>query len=116
MAEDNKYLNQALLDGLLVFEKFLTELSPFVTYSLSELSEQLGYDYNKLMRIVKTLQHVGYVDVDASGKRYAISRKILELPLRYIRALHDEHLKIKTALDTFALLPENPNVAKANLG
>lgn len=102
---DEKYINQTLLEGLQVFEKFMTELSPFVTYTIGDLVEIFGHDYNKLMRIVKTLQHAGFVQVDETGKRYAISRRVLELPLRYLRALHEEHLKIKTAVETFEIFP-----------
>lgn len=107
MAEE-KYINQTLLEGLQVFEKFMTELSPFTAYTVGELSEIFGHEYNKTLRIVRTLQHIGFVQVDESGKKYSISRRVLELPLRYLRALHAEHLKIKTAVETFEIFPHEP--------
>jgi len=98
-----KYLNQTLLDGLRVLEFFLTDLSPFVFYSIQEIADKLGFEYGKTMRTVKTLQHVGYLR--ESDRGYLIGDKILSLPLRYITALKREHERIKDLVLNFNIDP-----------
>jgi IclR family acetate operon transcriptional repressor len=47
--------------------------------SLTDLSEALKLPKNSVFRILKTLQSHGYLDVDADGRSYRLSRKLLSL-------------------------------------
>jgi DNA-binding IclR family transcriptional regulator len=84
-----KYINQSLMDGLHVLRAFMADLSPFVWYSLAELQDALGqdYDYQKVNRIVKTLRAAGFVDIDSTGKRYQLGRDVLMLINNYHQSI-----------------------------
>jgi len=108
MAEkEQKYLNQSLLEGLQVFEKFLLALSPFAEYSVQSLSESFAMEYSKMFRIIKTLHHAGFIESSNAGKTYCVSKRILQLPLRYLHALKAEHERIKLLVNSFDFHPED---------
>lgn len=100
-----KYINQSLMDGLHVLRAFMADLSPFVWYSLSELQDVLGqdYDYQKVNRIVKTLVAAGFVDMDNTGKRYQLARELIILSKNYLNALKRDHESLKQIFENFQM-------------
>ena len=102
---ETKYINQSLLEGLSVLKKFMADLSPFTWYSVHDLQQALGkdFDYQKTFRIVKTLQSAGFVDIDSSGKRYQLSREVIALSYKFLQALKREHENLKQIFDQFKI-------------
>jgi len=100
-----KYINQSLMDGLHVLRAFMADLSPFVWYSLAELQDALGqnYDYQKFNRIVKTLRAAGFVDIDSSGKRYQLAREVIVLSKNYLQAIKRDHESLKQIFENFQM-------------
>lgn len=98
-----KNLNQSLFDGLTVLRKFMADLSPFTWYTLQDVQESLGpeWDYQKVNRIVKTLHAGGFVDVDNTGRRYQLSREMITLSYQYLTAVKREHERLKTDFTNF---------------
>ncbi len=85
-----EYINQTLLEGLQVLDYFIARLHPLDEISITELKDELGIDYHKCLRIVKTLQFAGYLDADAEGKHFTVSRKLTQLTWRYLRKIREE--------------------------
>lgn len=100
-----KYINQSLMDGLIVLKKFMADLSPFTWYTVQDLQQALGkdFDYQKAFRIIKTLQSAGFVDIDSSGKRYQLSREMIALSYNFLQAIRREHESLKKLFEQFKL-------------
>lgn len=100
-----KYINQSLMDGLIVLKKFMADLSPFIWYTVQDLQSALGkdFDYQKTFRIIKTLQSAGFVDIDSSGKRYQLSREVIGLSYNFLQSIKREHQNLKQLFEQFKL-------------
>ncbi len=101
MPEKSSYVIDTLAEALGVTDFFLENLHPFESYSLVELGRmQKELSASKLRRIVLTLAHCEYLDLDKSG-RYRLGRKLLDLSYRYNRAMKRAHDELKQQVLTY---------------
>lgn len=110
-----EYINQTLLEGLQVLDYFIARLHPFDEISINQLKDELGMDYHKTNRMVKTLEHAGYLETDPAGKRYKLSRKLTQITWRYLNRIREEHQRLQAELASFDLTPlENLHVEESH--
>ncbi|WP_096203151.1 IclR family transcriptional regulator [Bacillus sp. FJAT-45350] len=82
--EKDKYLSNSLVRGLEILKMFTPE-NP--TYSLAEISQNLGVSRTVPYRFLYTLQTLGYLYQDEVTKRYGLTPKVLELGYSYLNTL-----------------------------
>ena len=70
------YIIESLVRGLAVLRAF-TEESP--SLSVSELAHHIGVTKTTIVRIVTTLEVLGYLRLDPATRRYHLSWRVLEL-------------------------------------
>jgi DNA-binding IclR family transcriptional regulator len=75
-SESGRDSNKATARILKVFSSFASDAAKF---GVTELSHQLGMTKNMVHRALQTLADQGYLMRDASGSRYQLSYRVLEL-------------------------------------
>lgn len=75
-ARRSRYYVEALGRGLAVLDCFIADPGP---HALVELSRRVGLGMPTTLRLIRTLEHAGYVRQDPSTKRYRLSWKMLQL-------------------------------------
>lgn len=75
-ARPSRYYVEALGRGLAVLDCFLADPGP---HALVEVSRRVGLGMPTTLRLMRTLEHAGYVRQDAGTKRYRLSWKMLQL-------------------------------------
>ncbi len=99
---NDAYIISSLRDAALVLQKMMQDLSPNRYYTISELADLFPqFTQNKIYRIIKTFESIGWVEADAQGKGYKIGHELLYLSDRYFRKLHEMHLWIKQEINSF---------------
>jgi DNA-binding IclR family transcriptional regulator len=73
---DNREQNKAMARILMVLSSFASSRPEF---GISELSQHLGMTKNMVYRAIKTLVEQDYVMRDATGQRYQLGFRVLEL-------------------------------------
>jgi len=105
MAEENVYIIEALRDGIDVLQLMMDQMVPFDGLSLKEITK-MGQDHgidaseNKVFRVLQTLTDRGWVDA-RPDKKYTVGQPLIQLSYRYMKALHDQHEKIKMEVNRF---------------
>lgn len=81
---DDRYMVRSLAKGLALLSAFDRE-SP--SLSLKDLSERMGWTKGTAYRFAATLTQLGYLDQDATTKRYRPSIKVLKLGFTCLSSL-----------------------------
>jgi len=84
MSTNKKYISTSLKRGLDILQLFDKENSSF---SLSEISKELGVSRSVPYRLLYTLKEEGYIVQNDITKRYTLSPKVLSLGYSYINSL-----------------------------
>lgn len=79
--EKDPYWVEALAQGLAVLHAFDTD-RPVLT--LTEIAQRLGWSRTKPYRFVHTLEKMGYLAKDDSGRAYRLTTKSMELGFSYL--------------------------------
>ncbi len=100
--EKSSYLIDTIIDGATVLKMMMEELSPHRYYTLAELNKRLTqFSENKIYRIIKTLEHIGWVEKHPQQSAYKIGHDLLYLSHRYMRTLEQEHMRIRQEINSF---------------
>ena len=98
----DSYIITSLRDACQVLDVMMREMTPDKYHSSKELAELLpGYTSNKIYRILKTFESMGWVEKEPSQPRYKIGHPLLYLSHKYMQKLHQEHLKIVQEVNRF---------------
>lgn len=96
------YIIESLVGSLAVLKAMMEDLSPRQYYTVAELAERFPeFSNNKVYRIIKTFESVGWVEKHPTSKSYKIGHDLLYLSHRYFQKLHEEVLFYKTEINSF---------------
>jgi DNA-binding IclR family transcriptional regulator len=96
------YLIDSLVDACSVLKKMMEDLSPSKYYTISELSKLFdGLSDNKIYRIIKSFEHINWVEKHPQQKAYKVGHDLLYLSHNYFRKLEKEHMKIVDEINGF---------------
>jgi IclR family transcriptional regulator, pca regulon regulatory protein len=84
MNGNNQYYVEALGRGLAILGCFVDGPSHL---SLAELCERVNLNRGTTFRLLRTLEHAGYVSQDPSSKKYQLTLKVLDLQRAALRGL-----------------------------
>jgi IclR family transcriptional regulator, pca regulon regulatory protein len=84
MSDNNQYYVEALGRGLAILGCFVDGPSHL---SLAELCERVNLNRGTTFRLLRTLEHAGYVSQDPRTKKYQLTVKVLDLQRAAIRGL-----------------------------
>jgi IclR family transcriptional regulator, pca regulon regulatory protein len=84
MSDNNQYYVEALGRGLAILGCFVDGPSHL---SLAELCERVNLNRGTTFRLLRTLEHAGYVSQDPRTKKYRLTVKVLDLQRAAIRGL-----------------------------
>ncbi len=98
------YLIASVIDSCKVIEVMMRELSPHRYYTVTELNKLLpDYSENKVYRVIKTFEHLGWIEKHPTQKGYKIGHDLLYLSHRYFRTLENEHERIRQEINSFGV-------------